>query len=201
MDKKLFKIPGTNIKVGEFIGSVFSEGLSLLSPIFSLGSGLLLSQITLIAEDLTKETIQNWVKRKFIEPPRRGRFYDENQVSRILIFNSLRSVLELEDIRLLLEFVREASKGTVNEKELLELFNNSVIKTSRVSPGNLAGFEKAAGKEIMLRLEQKGGDRDKVKSVIYIMLTAYQSGILKQQAEELMSELIQINKINEKRSR
>jgi DNA-binding transcriptional MerR regulator len=191
MEKNSFKIPGTNIKVGGLIGSVFVDGFlgNVLSPILTLGSGLLLSQITHIADNLTKETIQNWVKRSYIDPPRKGRFYDENQVARILIFNSLRRVLELDDIKLLLQYIHDDSNGTLAEKELLEIFNNSVIKTKDVASGDIAGYEKAAGKEIMLSLEKKGGDKAKIKSVIYIMLTAYQSSLLKQQVENLIYEL------------
>lgn len=189
MEKSTFKIPGTNIKVGKFIGSVFADGLSVLSPILSLGTGLLLSQITHIADNLTKETIQNWVKRDYVDPPRKGRFYDENQVARILIFNALRNVLELDDIKLLLQYVHENSKGTLAEKELLELFNNSVMKTKDIFSGDLAGYEKAVGNEIMLSLEKKGGDKAKIKEVIYIMLTAYQSSLLKKQVENLIFEL------------
>lgn len=191
MEKNTFQIPGTNIKVGGLIGSVIAEGLlgNVLSPIFSLGSGLLLSQITHIADNLTKETIQNWVKRNYVDPPRKGRFYDENQVARILIFNSLRRVLELDDIKLLLQSIRDASGGALAEQELLELFNSSVMKTRHVASGDLPGYEKAIGTELALSLEKKGGDREKIKSVIYIMLTAYQSSLLKQQAEALLYEL------------
>lgn len=190
MEKNTFKIPGTNIKLGEFIGS-FTDGFvfGVLSPLLGLGSGLLLSQITHIADNLTKETIQNWVKRSYIEPPRNGRFYDENQVARILIFNSLRRVLELDDIKLLLQYSAEASDGTLGEKELLSLFNDSVIKTRSVTSGDLAGYEKTVGKELALSLEKKGGDVGKIKEVIYIMLTAYQAGLLKRQAENLIYDL------------
>lgn len=198
MEKNTFHIPGTNIKVGGLLGSVLADGLlgNVLSPIFSLGSGLLLSQITHIADNLTKETIQNWVKRNYVDPPRKGRFYDENQVARILIFNSLRRVLELDDIKLLLQYIRDASGGTLAEKELLELFNSSVIKTSHVASGDLAGYEKAIGTELTLSLEKKGGDREKIKNVIYIMLTAYQSSLLKQQVENLLYELKATNRAN-----
>lgn len=191
VEKNTFKIPGTNIKLGGFIGSVFTDGFvfGVLSPLLGLGSGLLLSQITHIADNLTKETIQNWVKRSYIEPPRNGRLYDENQVARILIFNSLRRALELDDIKLLLQYTADASGGTLGEKELLALFNDSVIKTRSVTSGDLAGYEKAVGKELALSLEKKGGDVGKIKEVIYIMLTAYQSCLLKQQAENLIYDL------------
>lgn len=199
MEKNTYHIPGTNIKVGGLLGSVLADGLlgNVLSPIFSLGSGLLLSQITHIADNLTKETIQNWVKRNYVDPPRKGRFYDENQVARILIFNSLRRVLELDDIKLLLQYIRDASGGTLAEKELLELFNSSVIKTSDVASGDLVGYEKAIGTELTLSLEKKGGDREKIKNVIYIMLTAYQSSLLKQQVESLLYELKATGRANQ----
>jgi DNA-binding transcriptional MerR regulator len=191
MERNSFTIPGTNIKVGGIIGTVFSASFlgSVLSPFLSLGSGLLLSQITHIADNLTKETIQNWVKRNYVDPPRKGRFYDENQVARILIFNSLRRTLELDDIKLLLQLVQDTSKGTLEERELLELFNSAVIKPRDVTSGDLPGYEKAVGKELMVSLEKKGGETSKIKNIIFIMLTAYQSSLLKQQAETMIFDL------------
>ena len=88
-----------------------------LTPLLGFGSGLLLSQITHIADSLTKETIQNWVKRNFVDPPRKGRFYDENQVARILIFNALRSTVELDEIKLLLQYAQDHSGGELTEKK------------------------------------------------------------------------------------
>jgi hypothetical protein len=88
MEEKKYTIPGTGIKVGGVLGAVLTGAEDFigntLTPLLGFGSGLLLSQITHIADSLTKETIQNWVKRNFIDPPRNGRFYDENQVARTL---------------------------------------------------------------------------------------------------------------------
>jgi Predicted transcriptional regulators len=189
MDDTKFTIPGTTIKIGGLIGSIFSGFGNILSPFLGFGSGLLLSQITHIADNLTRETIQNWVKRNYVDPPRKGRFYDENQVARILIFNSLRRVLELDDIKLLLDCVSESSSGSVAEKELLEIFNDSLIKTKGVRPGDFEGYEKTVGTEIVKGLEKKEGDKAKVKEVIFIMLTAYQSSLLKQKADDLIFNL------------
>ena len=188
MEESKHTIPGTRIKIGGFFSSAFSGGIigNLLSPFLGYGSGLLLSQITHIAEDLTKETIQNWVKRNLVDPPRNGKFYDENQVARILILNSLRSVIELEDIKLLMEYVLDKSNGTVMEKELLDLFNRSVVKTKEIYPGNLPEYEKALSKEITQTLGKKEGDTVKIKNVILIMLTAYHSNLLKKQADNLI---------------
>lgn len=193
MEDNKYTIPGTIVKIGGLLGSVFSGAGGFLgnklTPLLGFGSGLLLSQITHIADNLTKETIQNWVKRNFVDPPRKGRFYDENQVARILIFNALRQVVELEDIKLLLQFAYDASKGTLTEKELYELFNGSVIKTKGITPGDIEGYEKTIGTELATSLEHKGGDTSKIKEVIFIMLTAYQSSLLKQKADELIVRL------------
>ncbi|SHH91628.1 protein of unknown function [Sporobacter termitidis DSM 10068] len=193
MEDNKYTIPGTIIKIGGVLGAVFAEAGGFLggklTPLLGFGSGLLLSQITHIADNLTKETIQNWVKRNFVDPPRKGRFYDENQVARILIFNALRRAVELEDIRLLLQYVNDFSKGTLSEKELFELFNGAVVKTKGIAPGDVEGYEKAAGEELAKSLKQKEGDASKIKEVIFIMLTAYQSSLLKQKADELIFKL------------
>lgn len=189
MDDNKFTIPGTTIKIGGLVGTIFSGFGNILSPFLGLGSGLLLSQITHIADNLTRETIQNWVKRNYVDPPRKGRFYDENQVARILIYNSLRSVMELDDIKLILDCVSGISRGTLGEKELLEIFNDSVIKTRAVKPGDIEGYDKAVGEEIVKSLERKEGDKAAVKEVIFIMLTAYQSSLLKRKADDLVFKL------------
>ena len=189
MEEGRFTIPGTNIKVGGLIGSVLSSGYNALSPILGFGSGLLLSQITFIADNLTKETIQNWVKRNFVDPPKNGRFYDENQVARILIFNSLRRVVELEDIKLMLQYVHDCSRGTVAEKDLLEIFNSSIIKTKGIAPGDFEGYDKAIGEELTKSLSGKEGDKSKIKEILFIMLTAYQSCLIKQKADNLIFKL------------
>lgn len=189
MDDNKFTVPGTTIKIGGLVGSIFSGFGNMLSPFLGFGSGLLLSQITHIADNLTRETIQNWVKRNYVDPPRKGRFYDENQVARILIFNSLRSVMELDDIKLLLDCVCSVSRTSLGEKELLEIFNDSIIKTRAVKPGDLEGYDKAVGEEIMKSLERKEGDKAAIKEVIFIMLTAYQSSLLKRKADDLIFKL------------
>jgi len=193
MEDNKYTIPGTIVKIGGFLGAVLSEAGGFLggklSPLLGYGSGLLLSQITHIADNLTKETIQNWVKRNFVDPPRKGRFYDENQVARILIFNSLRRIVELEDIRLLLQYAHDFSKGTLSEKELFELLSGAVVKTKGITPGDMEGYERAVGEELTKSLKNKEGDAAKIKEIIFVMLTAYQSGLMKKRTEELIGKL------------
>lgn len=197
MDEKKFKIPGTSLGIGGVIGAAgfVAGGIvgGLLSPILGFGAGLLLSQITKVADDLTKETIQNWVKRGFVDSPRNGKFYDEDQVARIFIINSLRNVINLENIKVLLQYVNgdltDKSDDIISEKALLEIFNAAIIKTSNIYPGDLSGYEKVIDEEILNYIERREGDRVKLKNTLVTMVTAYHSSLLKKQADGLIENM------------
>lgn len=61
-----------------------------------MAGGLTLSQVSAIT-GLETHTIQNWVKRGFLSPPRNKR-YDLEQVCRIINMNLLKGGLPLEQI-------------------------------------------------------------------------------------------------------
>ena len=61
-----------------------------------LAGGLTLSQVANVS-GLEPYTIQNWVKRGFLPPPRNKR-YDMEQLCRILNINILRGPMPLEQI-------------------------------------------------------------------------------------------------------
>lgn len=194
MDDRKHVIPGTNIGIGGVSGVLADELIrGLLSPFLGFGAGLLLSQITNVANDLSKETIQNWVKRGFVESPKNGKFYDEDQVARILLINSLRGVIELENIKKLLQYVNgdllDKSDDIIKEKELLELFSATVIKTNRIYPGSLSEYEKVIDQEIINLIERSEKDKEKIKKALIIMVTAFNASFLKKQADSLISKL------------
>ena len=83
-------IPGTTLpgqrEDADRVDSVFES--------LFLAGGLPLSQVSGIA-GLEPHTVQNWVKRGFLQPPR-GKRYDMEQVCRILNINLLKGALTLE---------------------------------------------------------------------------------------------------------
>ena len=89
--------PGTNKPKNHLSGKQFLDGM------FNGTSGLVMSQIKEFT-DLTTPAIQNWVNRGWVSRPVNKR-YDENQVARILIINTLRSVMSLESVAKLLYYV------------------------------------------------------------------------------------------------
>ena len=85
-------IPGTTLE-GLRANADRTEGL--FQSMF-LAGGLTLSQVSRIT-GLENHTIQNWVKRGFLPPPRNKR-YDMEQVCRIINMNILKGNMPLEQI-------------------------------------------------------------------------------------------------------
>jgi hypothetical protein len=85
-------IPGTTLQ-GLRSNADRTDGL--FQSMF-LAGGLTLSQVANIT-GLEPYTVQNWVKRGFLPPPRNKR-YDMEQVCRIIIINMLKGALPLEQI-------------------------------------------------------------------------------------------------------
>jgi DNA-binding transcriptional MerR regulator len=85
-------LPGTAIEVG-----ALTKGCSkqLFDNIFMTG-GITLSQVCVMT-GLEPYLVQNWVRRKFLSPPK-GRLYSQSQFSRIAIINMLRESLQIEQI-------------------------------------------------------------------------------------------------------
>ncbi len=81
-----------------------ANAFSVLEPIFAVsGGGLALSQVAELT-GLAPSTIQNWVKRGWVENPV-AKKYDETRVARILLINLLRASMPLERIACLLAYV------------------------------------------------------------------------------------------------
>ncbi len=77
---------------------------SVLEPILAVsGGGLQLSQVSQMT-GLTATTIQNWVKRGWVEAPTNKK-YGAQQVARILLINLLRPTMQLDQIVTLLGFI------------------------------------------------------------------------------------------------
>lgn len=98
MDKTY--LPGTKLVVAD---EAIDNLTDILTPIFRATKGIMLSQIKEIT-GLETSTLQNWVKRGWVEKPV-GKKYNEEQVARILIINILRDSLQLEKIVQLLEYI------------------------------------------------------------------------------------------------
>ena len=77
-----------------------------------LTGGFTLSQLAEIS-GLEATTIQNWVKRGWIEPPK-DRRYGETSIARVLIINMLKGAMQLSNIVSLMSYINgKLTKGVM----------------------------------------------------------------------------------------
>ena len=157
-----------------------------------LAGGLTLSQVSGIA-GLEPYTVQNWVKRGFLQPPR-GKRYDMEQVCRILNINLLKGALTLEQSCQLLSFSPMNRSALTDESD--DLIDDTLLYFYFV---RLAARAQDLGNkdvwDVALKEVTAGyrgpipGAGEKLEKVLKVMLTAWLAGRLKAQAEQMLSEL------------
>ena len=154
-----------------------------------MAGGLTLSQVSAIT-GLETHTIQNWVKRGFLSPPRNKR-YDMEQVCRIINMNLLKGGLALEQICSLMTYLNgvlsDESDDLVDDTVLYFMF---VKLASRVRDiGSQAEWDEALEQITAEYVEPVPGAKDKLIRVLKIMLTVWVSNTLRTAAERMLNEL------------
>lgn len=154
-----------------------------------LAGGMVLSQVSSIT-GLEPYMIQNWVKRGFLSPPTMKR-YSLRQLCRILNINMLRGALPMEDICRLLEYVN----GHLDD-ESDDLIDDSLLYFMFVRLAALAKPEttQEAWQSLMEQVlsdyqEPAPGARQRIETVLKIMLAAWFSAQLRRYAEALLTPL------------
>ncbi len=178
-------IPGTVLKVpledAEHIPAMFSS--------MFLAGDVALGQIANIT-GLEPYVVQNWVKRGFLVPPKNKR-YTIDQLCRILNITMLRSVLSIEQICSLLQYVNghlnDASDDTIRDSQLYFLFVR--LAAYHRTMQDQEGREEILEKLLETYEEPVPGARERVGKVLRIMLTAWAASQLRQAAETLCKEL------------
>lgn len=178
-------IPGTTL-TGERENADRTDGM--FQSLF-LAGGLTLSQASSITS-LEPYTIQNWVKRGFLSPPRAKR-YDMEQVCRIININMLRGILPLEQICSLMSYLNgslaDESDDLVDDTVLYFMFVRLAARARYI--GGSETWDDALVKVTAAYQEPVPGAREKLIKVLRIMLTAWVASRLKTEAENMLAEL------------
>lgn len=178
-------IPGTTLK-GERSNADRTDGL--FQSMF-LAGGLTLSQVSSIT-GLETHTIQNWVKRGFLTPPRNKR-YDMEQVCRIININLLKGALPLEQIISLMAYLNgdlaDDSDDLIDDAVLFFLFVKLAARARHI--GGTKNWDDALEEATASYAEPVPGAREKLIKVLRIMLTAWVANKLQQQAMDQIAQL------------
>lgn len=161
---------------------------TLFSSLF-LAGGLTLSQVSAVT-GLETHTIQNWVKRGFLSPPRAKR-YDMEQVCRIINMNMLKGSLQLDQICSLMTYLNgvlsDESDDLIDDTCLYFMFVRLASRARQV--GGNEEWEAALQEITADYAEPVPGARDRLMKVLRIMLTVWAANSLKNAAEKMIEEL------------
>lgn len=178
-------IPGTVLQMPRQEAEHIAEQFSSLF----LAGGIVLSQVSGIT-GLEPYTVQNWVKRGFLTPPEKKR-YSLQQLCRIININMLKSVLPMERVCGLLGYINgqlnDESDDLIDDAMLYFLF---VRLAARVRELEQAGDRNALlEKALESYREPVPGAKERVKTVLQIMLTAWLAARMQQEAEQMLDRL------------
>lgn len=179
------QLPGTTIETGKL-----SEGESrkIFDTVFACG-GLVLSQVCNMT-GLEAHTVQNWVKRRYVSNPK-GRMYNIDQFSRLVIINMLKQSLPLDSIEKLLSYINghldDNRDDMITDSELYHLFVSILIRFDGNS--DMKEVQSIANEVTQNYTEPVPGARKRLCKVLGIMAYSYYSSELRKKAEFLMSEL------------
>ena len=178
-------IPGTTLEAHR---NEADRTPQLFSSMF-LAGGMVLSQVATVT-GLEPYTIQNWVKRGFLSPPVAKR-YNMEQVCRIINLNLLKGALPLEQTVSLMTYIN----GDLTSEED-DLIDDTVLYFKFVSLAARArhiGGTKEWGEALTEVMENYAepypGAKEKVKKVLQIMLTAWIVSQLREQTNQMISQL------------
>ena len=178
-------IPGTVLQIqredAEQIDVTFSS--------MFLAGGITLGQVASIT-GLEPYTIQNWVKRGFLSPPQ-NRQYSLRQLCRIIHINMLKSVLTLETICNLLQYINgkldEEADDIIDDAALYFLFVKLASRAKHME--NAEVWEDALKTLLADYQEPVPGARERIEKTLRIMVTAWLAARTLQAAEKMIAEL------------
>lgn len=178
-------IPGTTLE-GLRADADRTDGL--FQSMF-LAGGLTLSQVASIT-GLENHTIQNWVKRGFLAPPRNKR-YSMEQVCRIITINMLKGSMTLEQICGLIGYINgsltDESDDIIDDTTLYFKFVSLAARARHI--GGTKEWGEALEDVMADYPEPVPGARKKIIQVLRIMLTAWVTSRLKTQVDEMIADL------------
>ena len=154
-----------------------------------LAGGIMLSQVSAIT-GLEPYDVQNWVKRRLLPPPVNKR-YDLNQLSRILNINMLKKALPMEQICGLLTHINgemdDTSDDLIDDSKLYFLFVQLAARARHI--GGTEDWDEALRQVTEDYQEPQPGARERLITVLRIMLTAWVASMLLESSQNMIRQL------------
>jgi DNA-binding transcriptional MerR regulator len=154
-----------------------------------LAGGMVLSQVANVT-GLEPYTVQNWVKRGFLAPPKNKR-YSMEQVCRIININMLKSVLPMERICGLLGYINgqldDNSDDIIKDSDLYFIFVKLAARARELD--NMQQRDVVIDQIMADYQESVPGARERIKKALRVMLIAWVAARMRRAAETMLDEM------------
>ena len=181
-------IPGTTIPL---VNVVRSNPFELIDATLTMSGGLTLSQVSDIT-GLNSSTIQNWVKRGWVQSPKAKR-YGETSLCRIMIINMLRGTMKLDEIIKLMAYINgkvdDRSDDIIPDRELFSLLCKIILDAEDTPVFDLRRIDGIVSNALSNYSSPDELSFDKLSRALRIMVLAYIGTQIKQRAEQLYNRL------------
>ena len=169
-----------------------ARGFEQVEVLLSATGGLSLSQVCAIS-GIEPTTIQNWVKRGWVEHPD-GKRYGETHIARILIINSLKECIKLEQISLLMDYIRGKQKNPkapeiVKESEVFTCLCRALSEIGNVNAMARGGVETVAERAVSTLRGIPLAVKNRVKKALTIMIYACVCTDVKRRTESMLEQV------------
>jgi hypothetical protein len=173
-------------------GSPDEKGFAKIEMLLEATGGLSLSQVCAVT-GLEGSTIQNWVKRGWVEHPV-GKKYEEVHIARILIINALKECIKLEHIALLMEYVngksQNGSEGIIKESLLYNYLCQALKQSSQTDDHSKSGVETVINNVIKDYSDPNPDSRIRIRKALTVMMFACVCTDVKRRVEAMMGAVL-----------
>jgi len=178
-------------------GSPDDKGFAKIEMLLEATGGLSLSQVCAVT-GLEGSTIQNWVKRGWVEHPV-GKRYEEIHIARILIINALKECIKLEHIAQLMSYVngksQDGSEAIIKESTLYNYLCEALKQSGQTDDHSKSGVETVINNVIKDYSDPNPDSRIRIRKALTLMIFACVCTDVKRRVDAMMGQiLIEVDK-------
>ncbi|MDR2599035.1 MAG: DUF1836 domain-containing protein [Oscillospiraceae bacterium] len=168
------------------------KGFAKIEMLLEATGGLSLSQVCAVT-GLEGSTIQNWVKRGWVEHPR-GKKYEEIHIARILIINALKECIKLEHIAKLMGYVngkeQDGSEAIIRESQLYNYLCEALKQSGQADDHSKGGVEGVVDRVISDYSDPNPNSKVRIRKALTVMIFACVCTDVKRRTEAMMGQIL-----------
>ena len=181
-------IPGT---VLDFDSKRNSCAFDVIKPFFAFTNGITLAQVRELT-GLETSTIQNWVKRGWVPSPINKR-YGKRQIVRIMLINSIRRSMKIENVINLMTYingdVEDTSDDVVSDEILFNEFCKAAYMCDTSHTCDFDVIKTIISEQVTHIPDLDETGKTKLQKTLQVMTLAFLAAQLQDKTDEELSDI------------